>query len=120
MTGNWKDILKNAGSVDQKKLMDYLEGRLSDAEKHEVESILNDSAFLDDALEGLGQMKDKQKIATIITELDSQLKQKINSRKRKRRLSSMNFPAWLIISTVAIIILIVLAYIIYKMYTSAR
>ncbi len=120
MTGNWKDILKNSGSVDQKKLMDYLEGRLSEADKHDVESLLNDSAFVDDAMEGLGQMKDKQKIASIITELDNQLKQKVNARKKKRRLSSIYFPAWLIIATFAIILLIVLAYTIYKMYTSGK
>ena len=37
-----------------------VEGKLSDKEKHEVESVLADSAFMDDAAEGLAEMKDKQ------------------------------------------------------------
>lgn len=116
MNGNWKDILANKEKIDQKKLMDYLQGKLSDAEKHEVESFLNDSPFLNDALEGLGEMKDKQKIATIISELDNQLKKRIQERKKKRKIANLYFPAWLVVATVTIIGLVVLAFVIYKMY----
>jgi anti-sigma factor RsiW len=117
MTDNWKDILIQSSAIDQKKLMDYLEGKLSDKEKHEVESLLNDSPFLDDAVEGLSQMKDKQKIAAILTELDNHLHQKIKE-KKKRKAKDLFFPGWLVFATATIIILILIAFIIYKMYTT--
>jgi anti-sigma factor RsiW len=119
MTDKWKDILSQKSSVDPQKLMDYLEGKLSDKEKHEVESVLADSAFMDDAAEGLAEMKDKQKIASILFELNSQLHKKTQQRRKLQFSNRRPFPGWLIFATVTIILLVVLAYIIYRMYTTA-
>jgi anti-sigma factor RsiW len=118
MTDKWKDILSGSGAIDSRKLMDYLEGKLTDEEKHEVESRLADSPFLDEAMEGLSQMKDKQMIATILTELNRQLDRKIAQRKT-RRTRTLQFPVWLLLATAAVIILAVLAYVVYRMYTTA-
>jgi anti-sigma factor RsiW len=118
MTDKWKDILTQKSTVDPHKLMDYLEGKLSDKEKHEVESVLADSAFMDDAAEGLNEMKDKQKIASILFELNSQLHKKTQQRRKLQFSNRLPFPGWLIFTTVTIILLIVLAYIIFRMYTT--
>jgi len=119
MTDKWKDILSQKSELDPQKLMDYLEGKLSEKEKHEVESVLADSAFMDDAAEGLGEMKDKQKIASILFELNSQLHKKTQQRRKLQFSNRLPFPGWLIFATVTIILLVVLAYIIYRMYTTA-
>ena len=118
MTDKWKDILTQKSSLDPHKLMDYLEGKLSDKEKHEVESVLADSAFMDDAAEGLNEMKDKQKIASILFELNCQLHKKTQQRRKLQFSNRLPFPGWLIFTTVTIILLIVLAYIIFRMYTT--
>jgi anti-sigma factor RsiW len=118
MKDNWEDILGKHTQLDPQKLMDYLEGKLDDREKHEVESMLADSAFMDDALEGLGQVKDKQKIAVILHELNTQLKKNAKARNHRTTLHQLRFPGWLLFATVTIILLILLAYIIYKMYTT--
>ncbi len=119
MTDKWKDILTQKSALDPQKLMDYLEGKLSDKEKHEVESVLADSAFMDDAAEGLNEMKDKQKIASILFELNSQLHKKTQQRRKLQFSNRLPFPGWLIFTTVTVILLIVLAYIIFRMYTTA-
>jgi anti-sigma factor RsiW len=119
MTDKWKDILTQKSALDPQKLMDYLEGKLSDKEKHEVESVLADSAFMDDAAEGLNEMKDKQKIASILFELNSQLHKKTQQRRKLQFSNRLPFPGWLIFTTVTVILLIVLAYIIYRMYTTS-
>ena len=119
MTDKWKDILTQKSALDPQKLMDYLEGKLSDKEKHEVESVLADSAFMDDAAEGLNEMKDKQKIASILFELNSQLHKKTQQRRKLQFSNRLPFPGWLIFTTITIILLIVLAYIIFRMYTTA-
>lgn len=118
MKTKWQDILGQHAQMDPQKLMDYLEGKLSDQEKHEVEAMLADSAFMDDALEGLGQVKDKQKIAAILQELNTQLKRNAKEKNRRRAMRQPGFPGWLLFATVTIILLVILAYIIYKMYTT--
>lgn len=118
MNNKWQDILSQKSSIDPQKLMDYLEGKLSDKDKHEVESLLADSAFMDDAMDGLGQMKDKQKIASILFELNSQLHKKTKERRKLQFSNRLPFPGWLIFTTVMVILLIVLSYVIYRMYTA--
>lgn len=118
MKANWQEILAQKSQLDPQKLMDYLEGKLGEKEKHDVESMLADSAFMDDALEGLGQMKDKQKIASILHELNTQLHKNAKARNRWSVRKKFPFPFWLLFTTVTIILLIILAYIIYKMYTT--
>ena len=66
MSENWLDILSKNSNIDQQKLLDYLEGKLSEEERHEVEKLMADSDFINDAVEGLENMKDKQKIETKI------------------------------------------------------
>jgi anti-sigma factor RsiW len=111
----WDDILNADATIDPQKLLDYLEGRLDDKEKHAVEAMLADSPFLDDALEGLGNMKDKQKIAAILQELNHHLRHNAQSRNRRGGTKKLSFPGWLLFATVTIILLAVIGFIIYKM-----
>jgi anti-sigma factor RsiW len=111
----WEDILRTHTSMDPQKLLDYLEGRLDDKEKHAVEAMLADSPFMDDALEGLANVKDKQKIAAILHELNHHLKDSAQARNKRRAGKQLSFPGWLLFATVTIILLVVLGFIIYKM-----
>lgn len=111
----WEDILNTQASIDPQKLLDYLEGKLDDREKHAVESMLADSPFLDDALEGLGNVRDKQKIAAILQELNHHLKHSAQARNKRRAPKQLAFPGWLLFATVTIILLAILGFIIYKM-----
>ena len=62
MSGNLKDILSHLSTeVDQETLLKYLEGRLSDEQKHELEKKMLTSEFSDDAMEGLQEIKNKAK-----------------------------------------------------------
>jgi hypothetical protein len=119
MNNKWQDILQKAGQISEQKLMDYLEGRLSPEESHEVEKLMADSGFVDDAIEGLSQMKDKQKIATILQELNGQLNTKIKQKTRKNKLLIPNQLTLTIATTVTVLFLIVIAYVIYRMYHTA-
>ena len=84
MKGNMEDIVNSSSDrVDEQKLMDYLEGKLSPEQAHEVEAMMAESGFLDDAVDGLSSMKDKQRIAMILQELNSKLHVKTQQQKRK-------------------------------------
>ena len=48
-----ENILTNGDNVTEEQLMDYLKGNLSGDSLHEVEKLMADSAFVNDAVEGL-------------------------------------------------------------------
>jgi len=116
MNDKWHDILNKSGQITEQKLMDYLEGRLSPDDAHEVEKLMVDSGFLDDAVEGLSQMKDKQKIAGILQELNGHLKTKTRLKKKKNLLIIPDQLTLAVASTITVLLLIVIAYVIYRMY----
>jgi hypothetical protein len=119
MNDKWHDILQKTGQISEQKLMDYLEGKLSPGEAHEVEKLMADSGFLDDAVEGLSEMKDKQKIATILQELNGQLNTRIKQKTRKNKLLIPDQLTLTVATTVTLLLLIVIAYVIYRMYHSS-
>lgn len=63
--------------LSREQMLNYLQGKLGKAERHEVEKHLVDCDFCNDALEGLKRMEEDSRILTIADEL-----QKL-ARKRK-------------------------------------
>lgn len=111
MSENLKDILSNLSKdIDQETLLLYLQGKLSDEKKHEVEKHLLQDDFDDEALEGLAAIKDKQQIQFMVDMLNRDLKKKTEQKeKRKAKLKIKDQP-WILISILILILLIVLSY----------
>ena len=113
MPENLKDILSNLSTeVDQETLLLYLQGKLSEEKKHEVEKKLSQHEFDDDALEGLQQIKDKQQIQYMVEMLNRDLKKKTAKKKLRREKMRIKDQPWLYISILILILLIALAYIV--------
>jgi hypothetical protein len=116
MNDKWNDIINDPPDhIDEQMLMDYLEGRLTPEERHKVEIMMAESGFIDDALEGLSGMKDKQKIAIILQDLNSQLHHRTTKKRKKFNLLIPDQQTLTIASIVTILILVVMAFVIYKM-----
>ena len=117
MSENYKDILSNLStSVDQETLLLYLKGKLTEEKKHEVEKMLNQDKFDDDALEGLQEIKDKEQIQYMVEMLNRDLKKKTAKKKLRRKKMNIKYQPWLYISILILILLIVLSYfVIYRM-----
>lgn len=113
MHGNLKDILSNLSTdIDQETLLQYLQGQLPADKKHEVEKMLLENEFANDALEGLQEFRDKQQISYMVEMLNRDLKKKVE--KKKKRRAKLNLPdqSWLYISIIIIILLIVISYLV--------
>ena len=115
MKDNIEDIMKGSGSLDEQKLMDYLQGKLSPEQVHDVEKMMADSGFLNDAVEGLSEMKDKQRIAMILQELNSKLQVKARQQKKKFSPLIPDQKTLTIVALITILLLVTLGYVIYKM-----
>ena len=116
MNDKMRDIIHGTdGQVDERMLMDYLEGKLNKEQAHEVEQKMADSGFLNDAVEGLSGMKDKQRVATILHELNSKLQVKTQKQKRKYQPLLPSQQTLTLVVLITILLLVTLGFVIFKM-----
>ncbi len=117
MSENYKDILSNLSTdVDQETLLLYLQGKLSEDKKHEVEKQFLQNEFNEDAIDGLQEFKDKEQLRYMVEMLNRDLKKKTEKKKQQREKMKIKDQPWLYISIVILILLIVLAYIVIDKY----
>ncbi|MCC6287205.1 MAG: hypothetical protein IT249_04915 [Chitinophagaceae bacterium] len=117
MNSDLFNILSQSKNIDQQKLLDYLQGKLSPEETHEIEKLLIDDDFESDATEGLLEVKDKQQLPVVMNELNKQLVLKL-SKRRKKTLLKKPLPNILIpaITTIIILLLIMMFYLLLRKY----
>jgi hypothetical protein len=115
MRENLKDILANLNTdIDQETLLLYLQGKLSDEKKHEVEKQLAGNEFDNDALEGLQEINDKQQIAYMVEMLNRDLKKKVEKKKERRKKMVLPDQSWIYLVVFILLLLIVISYIIIR------
>ena len=115
MNSDLFNILSQSKEIDQQKLLDYLQGKLSHEESHEIEKLLVDADFESDAAEGLAEVKDKQQLPVVMNELNKQLVKKLSKRRKKggikKPLPNILIPA---VTTIIILLLIWMFYLLLK------
>lgn len=111
MNNDLLNILSNSNKdIDNQKLMDYLSGKLSEQEKHEVEMWMVDNEFENDAMEGLQQMAGNKKLDGYVDQLNKELTQYIKQKKDRREKRKINNSFWVYTAVGFILIIIILAY----------
>jgi hypothetical protein len=111
MSENFKDILSNLSTtVDQETLLLYLQGKLSEEKKHEVEKQLLQSEFEEDAADGLEDFQDKEQLQYMVEMLNRDLKKKTAKKIKQREKLKIKYEPWIYISIVILMILIALSY----------
>jgi hypothetical protein len=117
MKENLKDILSNLHSeTDQETLLNYLQGKLSAGQQHEVEKNLLDDEFETEALEGLQNFKDKRNISALVESLNIDLKKKTAKKKKWRQKREIKLDPWMLIAIILILAIAIISFfIIYKM-----
>ena len=111
MNNDLLNILSNSNKdIDNQKLMDYLSGKLSEQEKHEVEMWMVDNEFENDAMEGLQQMAGNKKLDGYVDQLNKELTQYIKQKKERRDKKRINTGFWVYTAVAFILIIIILAY----------
>lgn len=120
MSDNLKDILSHLSTrVDQETLLKYLQGQLSEEQKHEVEKQMLSSSFNEEAMEGLQEFRNKEKLSLLVDQLNRDLKKKLLKKKQRREKLRLEGQPWLYITLIIILILIVISYmIIHRMMQS--
>lgn len=113
MSEKYKDILSNLSTeVDQETLLLYLQDKLSEDQKHEVEKVLLQNEFEEEAMEGLQEFKDKEQLRYMAEMLNRELKKKTEKKKKHREKMQLKEQPWLYISILILLLLIVLSFLI--------
>jgi len=113
MNNDLLNILGNSNKdIDNQKLMDYLSGKLSDQEKHEVEMWMVDNDFENEALEGLQQMSGNKKLEGYVDQLNKELRTYIKDKKSRREKRQIDNGFWVYVTIAFILIIAVLAYVV--------
>ena len=111
MNENLKDILSNLNpDVDQEMLLQYLQGKLSAQEQHELEKQMLGDDFDSDALEGLQEFQNKKNIAALVDQLNTDLKRRTEKKKRFKEKLQLKLDSNLVMAIIIILLLIVLSY----------
>ena len=117
MSNDLLNILTNSNKdIDNQKLMDYVSGKLSGKEKHEIEKLIIDSEFLNDAVEGLGNIQDKQKLQEYIEQLNKGLRNHLEKKKMRREKRRIKEYPWIYFTIALILLLCVIGYFVIRQY----
>ena len=109
------NILTNSNKdIDNQKLMDYLSGKLSTEEKHEVEKWMVDNQFLNEAVEGLQDVNRKKDLEAYVTQLNRQLNQYLQQKKNRRESRKIGDIPWTYLAIILILFLIIIAYLVIR------
>jgi hypothetical protein len=111
MSNDLFNILSNSNKdIDNQKLMDYLGGKLSDHEKHEVETWMIENEFANEAVEGLQKFSDKKDLQLYVDQLNKELNQYIQEKKNRRERKKLKDNPSIYLTVFVILLLIVLGY----------
>jgi predicted secreted protein len=111
MPENLKDILSSLSTdIDQETLLKYLNGQLSEEQKHDVEKKMLANSFTEDAMEGLQAIKNKKDISYVVEQLNRDLHKKLGKKKQRREKLRFKDQPWVYITIFIILLLIFLSY----------
>ena len=117
MSDELKDILYNLNKdVEQDKLLDYLNKKLSASEAHELEKQMAGDPFINDAVEGLEGFSNKQDLSLYVHQLNKDLKKQLEKKQQRKEKRKLKDQPWLLISIVVLLVLIVLSYVVIRKF----
>ena len=96
----------------QQQLLNYVQGKLSAAEQHEVEKHVADCELCSDALEGLAAIPQKERLPVMVRQMKWQLLRKLRKKNHRRR--SADYPVdyyiQLVLIVMAVLFLVLAAF----------
>ena len=111
------NILSNSNKdIDNQQLMDYLSGKLSGEQLHELERSMADSEFLNDAVEGLQRIRNKKDMQSYVDELNAAMQKSLAKKKQRRLKRRLKEEPWGLLAVVIVILLCVLGYVVIRKF----
>jgi anti-sigma factor RsiW len=117
MNNDLLNILSNSNKdIDNQQLMDYLSGKLSEKERHEVEQAMAGNDFMNDAVEGLQDFDKKKDILEYVVQLNAALQKNLQNKKRRREKRRLKEYPLTYLAILLILALCIIGYFIVRAY----
>lgn len=97
--------MKSNYKINEEQLLKYLNGSLNNDELHEFEKNMAESNLLNDAVEGLQNIKNNETIETHVLSLNSHLHQLTLANKKRKHNNKKPQIFWIIIAIVFIVLI---------------
>lgn len=121
MSNELIDILSNSNKdIDNQKLMDYLSNHLSKENIHELEKIMAEDDFMNDAVEGLQKFKRKEDMQACVEQLNRDLQKQITKNKKRKLSRKFKDQPYTYITVIIILLLLVISFVVLKKYLDAK
>ena len=114
-TAHWDDIAE----MDEESLLSYINGTMSADRQYQLEALLENDPFLNDAVEGLAEVKDKERLKAIAQQINQQLRKQIQTRRKERRTKKRVTDKWGWIFVVTILLLLLISWLVIKVMLKA-
>lgn len=108
-----KNILPNNDNNEQ-LMLDYLNNKLTPEEQYLFELKMEENTFMQEAVEGLEEIKNKQQIQQYVVELNKNLSKQFERKKMYKHKRKIKEQDWLFISIIIILLLCILGYLVIK------
>jgi anti-sigma factor RsiW len=106
--------------IDNQKLMDYLSGKLSAEETHEIEKQMTDSDFVNDAVEGLEDVKNKKDLSLFVEQLNTNLHKQLDKKKKRKQKRALKDQPWLYFAIVLLLLFIIICFLVIKKHLDSE
>ncbi|MGI8580933.1 MAG: hypothetical protein ACR2KX_01975 [Chitinophagaceae bacterium] len=106
--------------IDNQKLMDYLSGKLSAEETHEIEKQMTDSDFVNDAVEGLEDVKNKKDLSLFVEQLNTNLHKQLDKKKKRKQKRALKDQPWLYLAIVLLFLFIIICFLVIKKHLDSE
>lgn len=121
MKNDLKDILSNSNKdIDNQQLMDYLSNRLSRSETHEVEKQMAGDEFMNDAVEGLQKIENKNNMEAYVESLNRDLQNQIAKNKYRKNKRRLKDDPHTYVTIIILLLLMVISFLILRKYLESR
>lgn len=101
--------------IDNQKLMDYLSGKLSAEQKHEVEKWMMENPFFNEAVEGLQQAGPGSQVQASVDQINTQLRKYLQNRKKKRARKLLPVNVWTYLAVIFILAVAIIVYLVIRL-----
>src|SRR6187399_1906032 len=109
-----KILSQSNKDIDNQQLMDYLQGKLSAGESHELEEMMADDALFNDAVEGLQNIRNKKDIQTYVEQMNRDLQKNLTKKRQRREKRKWKDNPWAYIAVIVIIMACIAGYYVVK------
>jgi hypothetical protein len=115
MSDELKDILSNLNNeIEQDKLLDYLNKKLSAQEAHDLEKQMADDPFMNDAVEGLEKFSNTKDLSLYVEQLNRDLHKQLDKKKKRKEKRRLKDQPWVYVAIVVLLALMVVCFILVK------